>query len=361
MMQNRARPWRIALPLFAVLVLSAAWVGYWYFALLTAQREFSSLDARGVRIDCDHEQWAGFPFRIILVCDRPAFRIGAGEATLAGEGVRLSATALVYRPTHVIAELDGPSTLTQTRTPDPSGRLPDQVTLVSERGPIRAGLQFDLDGVERVSAHFTGWSGRLVARALGRTLEDAAVSARGLAVHWSRPASQAMAGGEQQVALDATFLTIVGTLTAAFGLDRLTLDRAELAVAATRISAPDGRITVADLKAWQAAGGELRVDHLALVQGTRQAAGTGVVRLDDQGRLDGRLDLEVKDLDTVFDELTASGRLTSDQATLAATALRLLAKGAPAPEPGWSRVPVRLSRGRLYFGPFKAAKLAPLF
>src|SRR5690606_32795125 len=143
--------------------------------------------------------------------------------------------------------------------------------------------------------------------------------------------------------------------------DRLTIDRAELAVSATRTTAHDGRLFVSDLKAWQAAGGALHLDHLALVQGPRQAAGSGDLRLDPEGRLDGTFDFTIKDLGAVFDDLIAGGRLTSDQAPLASTALTLLATGAAAPEPGWSRVPVRLSRGRLYIGPFKAAQLAPMF
>lgn len=353
MLAPRPRPWRIAFPLFAVLVIAGAWVGYWYLALDTARREFARLGDRGIRIDCAGEEWAGFPFRVTLVCERPTFRIGTGGVTLAGEGARLSATAMIYRPTHVIAELAGPSTVTQTRAPDPAGTIPDQISLVADRGPIRAGLQLDHDGISRVSAHLTDWSGRLVARARDRTLEDAAVQADRLAVHWARPTDDDADPGLQQIALEATGLAIAGTLPAGLGIDRLVLDRVELAAAVTRV--------MPDLKAWQAAEGKIRIDHLALTGGDRQATGTGTVHLDDQGRLDGTLDLVVKDLDVVFDELIASGRLTGDQATLAATALRLLATGGEAPEPGWSRVPVRLSRGRLYFGPFKAGQIAPLF
>jgi hypothetical protein len=148
MTETRARPWRIAFPLFAILVMAAVWVGYWYLALEIARREFADLAGHGVRIECEREQWTGFPFRVTLVCDRPVFRIGAGAVTLTGQGARLSATALVYRPSHVIAELAGPSTLTQTRAPDPAGRLPDQIVLVSDGAPVRAGLQFDFGKVE---------------------------------------------------------------------------------------------------------------------------------------------------------------------------------------------------------------------
>lgn len=361
MTETRARPWRIAFPLFAVLVMAAAWIGYWYLALEIARREFAGLAGHGVRIACEREQWTGFPFRVTLVCDRPVFRIGAGAVTLAGQGSRLSATALVYRPSHVIAELAGPSTLTQTRAPDPAGRLPDQIVLASDGAPVRAGLQFDFGQVERVSARLTDWSGRLTARVLGRTVEDAAVDARALALHWSRAPGTEGAGDEQRLAIEATGVAIVGTASRALGLDRVTLDRAELAIAATQAAAPDGRVVLTDLKAWQAAGGALRLDRLAIVQGPRQATGAGSFRLDGEGRIDGTLDLTVKDLEAVLDDLIAAGRLTAKQAVLAATALRLLSKGAPAPEPGWSRVPVRLSRGRLYLGPFKAAQLAPLF
>lgn len=351
-------PWRMVLPLAVVLALALAWCAYWLIAVEAAKREYAGIAGHGLRLDCQREQWTGFPFRITLICDRPAFRLGSGEITVAGHGSALSVTALAYRPTHVIAELAAPSSLTHTRTASATGSLPDRTTLISERGAIRVGAHLGHGGVNRLSGRLSGWAGRISAMKAGHMMIEAAVEAGFFAVHWGPDGDTA----------DARLISVEASAVAASGISasgqrsgHLVVDRAEIAAAIAGATDDAGRFALADLKAWQAADGEVEIRHLVLAQGDREIAGTGEARLDARGRIEGKLDLAVKEMGLILGDLISAGHLQPDEAIMARTAIELLARGAPAPRPGWSRVPVKLSRGRLYFGPFKVAVLAPLY
>src|ERR1700681_1949305 len=61
------RRWRIVLPLALVIVLAAAWTGFWYYAAGRAETEFAAWRVReaaaGRDLSCGTQSFAGFPFR----------------------------------------------------------------------------------------------------------------------------------------------------------------------------------------------------------------------------------------------------------------------------------------------------------
>ena len=95
---SRWRLWLIALPTIGVVVLAAAWSGFWYVSAGKAQAsldEWRMREANAGRVyRCDQESFGGFPFRIEMDCRNPLVEDRATQLTLhAGD---LKAVAQVW-------------------------------------------------------------------------------------------------------------------------------------------------------------------------------------------------------------------------------------------------------------------------
>lgn len=106
--RRRGRPfvWIFAL----VVVLGAIWTGVWFtLAGQLDRRVASALDAAaggGTRIECPGREVFGYPFRIGLRCDSVA--VDAPANGIAASAGALRTAAQIYRPNHVVGEIDGP-------------------------------------------------------------------------------------------------------------------------------------------------------------------------------------------------------------------------------------------------------------
>ena len=113
-----ARPWRMFLPLAAVLVLFGAWSVYWWIADTLAQQTMAAqrvqLASRGMSLVCGKERWGGYPFRFEFDCSEPTLSL-QGRATVSAS--HLLAVAQAYNPTHVILLIDGPTRVTAAGAP----------------------------------------------------------------------------------------------------------------------------------------------------------------------------------------------------------------------------------------------------
>lgn len=122
-------PLRMALPLLAVLALLALWTIYWFIASGIVQSsvadERAKLASEGKTLTCAHEVWGGYPFRFEVTCDQPRLTLENGIAV---QSIKLQALAQAYDPGHVIALLDGPTTL----------NIPDQPTVTIQHDQVIA-------------------------------------------------------------------------------------------------------------------------------------------------------------------------------------------------------------------------------
>ena len=93
-----------------IIVLCAAWTAIWFYARnVVASRIDEVLAARSggpADIFCADRQVAGFPFRMALSCSKAGVKEQARNLSVELDGFRV--TALVYRPSHVLAELTAP-------------------------------------------------------------------------------------------------------------------------------------------------------------------------------------------------------------------------------------------------------------
>lgn len=93
-----------------VLLLGIAWAGVWlYLAGQLDRRVASAIDAAaggGTRIECANREISGFPFRIGLRCD--SVSVDAEANGIAASAGALRTAAQLYRPGHVVGEIDGP-------------------------------------------------------------------------------------------------------------------------------------------------------------------------------------------------------------------------------------------------------------
>ncbi len=348
----------MTIPLLLTVLVAAGWSWYWFHALDIAKAEFAKLRQSDIRLDCAKETWNGFPFRFTFVCDSPDFSAGAGSANVSGKAVRFSASVRAYNLNHVIAEIRPPFALTQTLAVSPDRpEIPDTVQLSSETAPVRVGILLSAGRLKQLTLRTEGWRGRIRAARNGVEIENAETTAEHFAAHWQPPVD----GSDPTVSLEGNNLNYSGKFGAGFGHETLALEKAGLQVAFVNTALTEDLASRAGLRAWQAAKGELAIRHISLIRDGRAAEGKGSIQLDDQGRLEGRLDLLVKGLQDLFDEFVATGRLSSSQATLASTAIGLLSKSQDEKRPGWTGVSVRAKKGRLYFGPFKFATLKPAF
>ncbi len=358
MQSTNSSPWRMTVPLLLTVMAAAGWSWYWFYALDIAKAEFAKLRQSEVRLDCAKETWNGFPFRFTVICDAPDFSGGSGRANVSGKAARFSASVRAYNFNHVVAEISAPFTVTQTLAVAPDRpEIPDTMRLSSETAPLRAGILLSSGRLKQLTVRTENWRGQIAASRSGVEIEKAETTADQFAAHWQPPVD----GSDPTVSLETQNLGYSGKLGARFGQEALAVEKAGLQIAFVNTALSEELASRAGLRAWQAAKGELAIRHVSFARDGRAAEGKGSIRLDDQGRLEGRLDLLVKGLQDLFDEFVATGRLSSSQATLASTAIGLLSKSQDEKRPGWTGVSVRAKKGRLYFGPFKFATVKPAF
>ena len=297
------RPWRMFLPLAAVLLLALLWTLYWFFAVGVVKTRFAEeraqFAAQGLTLACAEESWGGFPFHFEFTCSSPAVSLKDRAEVRSS---KLLLAALAYAPWQVVALLDGPSTVTA------AGEAPVEIT--HQRAV--AAVTLDRDSHPRMSAEIPAVS-----------IPGIGTAAK-LMLH-SRPA----AAGGTDVAASVTD----GNYQ------------------------PEGRppllIDQGDLLGSLQTGSALKVENVTLQTGNVRYWGSGTVALDAAHRISGRLDTETNDLDGLLKLLRPHLEMSDEQAMALRSVLGLLGNEAKAP--------LIAQDGALYLGPFKLADLKPLY
>jgi len=102
---------RIILLLALIVIVVAGWSGAWLFfaGQISAQIALWANPAPGApTVTCANSSVAGFPFRFDVTCSNANIVDGDTQIEIA----EIKATALVYRPTHVLAFVKGPARYT---------------------------------------------------------------------------------------------------------------------------------------------------------------------------------------------------------------------------------------------------------
>ena len=155
---RRRRRWPIFLPLVLVIVLAAAWSGFWYFAAAQAHETLEGWRAREAKEGrvhtCESESVSGFPFRFEVRCVAPTTELRSNQPPLVVKAQQILAAVQVYDPTLVIAEFSGPLTIAEP-SQSPAYTASWSLAQASVRGtpsePERASIVVDGPTVERTS------------------------------------------------------------------------------------------------------------------------------------------------------------------------------------------------------------------
>lgn len=297
------RPWRMLLPLAAILLLATLWTIYWFVANDMAQTRFAEerrkLAAQGLTLSCTEEDWGGFPFHFEFTCSSPALRL-ENEAEFKSRSLLL--TALAYAPWQVVALIDGPSTISARQV------LP---TTAAHQRAIAA-VTFGRNWKPRLSAEVPalavdGWG-----------------SADKVMFH-ARPSET----GGMEIAISVDKVNYQPS-----GRPPLLIDRGDLLA------------TVSDVKT-------ANIEKIAMEQGAVRYWGSGTVSLDEAHRPSGKIVTQTNNLDGLFAILGPHLEMTGDQKAGLRAMLGLLGNDAKAP--------LIALDGLLYLGPFKIADLPPLY
>ena len=312
-------------PLAGVLILFAAWSGYWLFAFNLAQQEVAArraaLAAQGTTLTCLDESWSGYPFRIEFACRAPVFDSVALEPAVTVRASALLIVAQAYNPSSIVALIDGP---TSVKASDGS---------IIEAGHGRAIASFRDAG---------GDCGRLA-------LEVPALKVSGVAEASLVAVYFRCRGGQADIAVNGRDLTIYGTVEAPVRLDTASFD-----VAAPRslFSQSKPLLTAA------LTGARAEIRSAQIARNGVVVKGNGWIGLDPEGRPAGTIATETNDIDGLLREASRYHPISDADRVTLKTVLGLIGSSASGTE---AKADFTAKNGELYWGPFKLADLPPLY
>jgi hypothetical protein len=364
------RRWLVASPLIFVLILAAAWSGFWFYAvgqgegLLAAWRQREAQAGRNYA--CGRQSTGGFPFRFELICHDASAEFTSNEPKVAFKAASFHAAGQVYDPTLLIAEVGAPLTIAVAG--EPPVRAKWDLLQISLRGrppaPERVSMVVDAAAIDRQSAG----------------TDETVLRAKRIELH-GRVASG--------TALDRPVLDLAVTLIELAAPTVHPMTRTPVSVVATGVLRGLDSLRPmplpARLRQLQAAGGRLEIKQARVEQGDVTAVAAGSLGLTAKGTLEGALNLTVAGLDKVLplldmDQLAPQnnklapaigaldrllpglGQIARNRAG-AGLALGLSLLGRPAELDGRKAItlPLRFADGAVYLGPLKVGAVAPLF
>jgi hypothetical protein len=362
----RRRRW----PLFAAFAILAAvgviWTGFWFYASARASTELAAWRAReaaaGRAQDCASQTIGGYPFRIEVRCSGAHLEL-KGRPTLRLALPAIATALQVYDPTLVIAELTGPLEIAEPAAP-PTAVVSWTLAQASMRGlPSavgRASLVLDAAAV----------------RAPGAAENETLATARRLELH-GRPAPGVLA---DTPAIELHLRLMGGRAERLHPLAAKPID-AEVAAVLHGLNDIAPKPWPIRFKEWQARDGRIEISNARIVQEDVIAVGAGMLKVGPLGGLDGSLQVTVVGIDKVLKMFDIERVMSEGQigATLGALdrvlpGLGGIARQSAGPSlvaalgkrtvlDGKSAVafPIRFVDGTVFLGPFRVAKLAPLF
>jgi hypothetical protein len=386
----RRRPlWGLLIAPVLLLIAAVAWSVFWFFAASQVDVQadaWRAHEAKSGRVyDCARRAVAGFPFRLEVRCDDPSvslFSQAAGTQLMNAKLGQILVVAQVYDPKHLIAEFKGPATIASGSDPSSfalNWRLGEASVYGLPSVPQRGSLVFDDPTIARVD----GGTQTPVARANHVELHGRLAD--------GSPAENPVIETALQIA-SGSIQGVHPLLIEPFNAD------VQARVAGLKDFAP---------KPWperfrelQAAGGHVEIVQSRIQQGDLIAVATGTLGLTANGNIDGELQMTVAGLEKVIPALgidkmledgvpqstldrVAPGVKTQDLNNLfgaldraipglgkvvkqnanvgVAAGINALGKEATLEGHKARTFPLRFSDGVVVLGPFKVARIPPLF
>ena len=272
--QGRSRTWLIALPTIGLVLLAAAWSGFWYYSAGKAQAsldEWRSREASAGRIyRCGEESFGGYPFRIEMHCRDPLVEDHGTALTLRAED--LMAVAQVWDPTLLIGEISGPMTMGPTGG-DPAMTMKWTLAQASLCGlPVssqRLSIVVDKPGLTASNASALASADHLefhVRRAADSTAENPALDFSLDFTHFTSPSMGSYAAASTDAHIEGV-LRGIGDFTP--------------------------KPIAAKLRELQAANGRLELTGARFQQGDLVTTAAGQLTLTPRGTLNGEVQLSV--------------------------------------------------------------------
>lgn len=333
----KRRSWLITLPLIVFVLAAAVWGGVWLYVKGEVERAFDAWlaaeAAQGRPHQCPQRGVGGFPFRIDISCAQPVVLLdtptGPLEARLGG----LTATALVYRPDHVLADLRAPLTLVQGGSElGAVDFLRGQASLRNAAGILeRFSLVLDQPRVSR--------GGR----------PDAA--AEQIEVHTRQVPGTTRQARDFDVALSARSLAAAGQRPE---------QGATVALTGVARNLPTGADARSGLIAqWARGGGTVELQGLRLTRGTGVLAASGSLGFTPAGRAQGEFRATMAESSAIFSGIGVPG--FGDLGMVVGPMLGLVGRPADIEGRRGTEVLVKVEDGLLSIGAVQVASFPPVF
>jgi len=359
----RKKPaWQIVAPLILVLFLAVGWSVYWLTASTKAMAVVDQVLARekakGMEISCADRSIGGYPFKFLLDCTRLKIirQTPSGEINLTAS--RLVAVIRAYDFNHIIAELYGPFELTSGRKRNSEGEVVEVRKLFSgNAGTVTSSLILQDQILKETTLVIRDLTGTLVDYSNQSAPQDITTDLKEAVINIRTISDTSKPIGDYEAAGVIKDLFLVGGSANFQSTKGARLDDVAMRV---KLSNAPYQLTGKPLdwlKAWKANDGEAQITEFNATSGALKLKGKGQFNLDYRGRAQGVLKTKIIGLDVVVNELVASGKIREKDAELGLVAINLLGNAGA----DGVKIALRAKKGKVYFGPFKIAKLKPLF
>jgi hypothetical protein len=308
--------------------------------------QLALLAMRGVSVTCPDRAIGGWPFRMDIDCSNPTF--SEPDRSIAATVKHLRITALIYQPTLVIAELDGPLTATGM-----GGE-----TVHATWSQLQASLGFSLSPTirpERLSVVADDFAAT-VERPDAEEIKLAATHGE---LH-ARPAPDASAGSNDvDVAVSMTAATLTNANRAVGPAEA---DYAVNVVARGLPIAPAAG--GATLKDWVDSGGRVDIEGARLSVGGFSIDGKGYLTAGSDGLVNGQLTLVASGIGALMSPAATSIKGRAELLGLATVFTLFGSATTPPPNSiagAGKSLQLTIDQGRIKMGPTGFGRLPPLF
>ena len=367
----RRRTGRYIFLLLLVAALCGGWSWFWFFAASKAEATIEGWRAREAQAGriyaCGSQTIGGYPFRFELNCDAVSALFQSSQPPLEIKSRGVLVAAQVYEPTLLISEFRGPLTVAAPGQPADiivNWKLAQSSLRGTPSEPERASLAVDLPVVERVS----GGSPQTLLRA------------KHFEIH-----GRIAEGSVRSNPVVETVVRLNGVTAEALHPAAATPVDADITMVLRGLKDFTAKSWPDRFREIQAAGGGIEVTQARLQQGESLAIGSGGLKINANGRLDGELRVTVAGLEAFLNAIGAQqmvqqspsmdklagaldrvapglGGLARQQAS-ANIGLGINLLGQPATLEGKRAVtlPLKFNDGAIYLGPIPVGKAPAVF